>query len=93
MPLSTLPPQLIARLLQTDWFWGAPLDLRGQRGRAGLGHSAPTMLDLNPQQPRSAAQVSSGSLLTPAAASMQATDGPATSAVPATVADQALAAC
>ncbi len=49
-------------------------DLGGQRGRAVLDHSAPTLLDLDPQQSKSAAQVSS--LLTPAAASMQATDGP-----------------
>jgi len=65
-------------------------DLGGQRGRAVLDHSAPPLLDLDPQQSKSAAQVSS--LLTPAAASMQATDGPSTSAVPATVADPALAA-
>jgi len=56
------------------------LDLGGQRGRDGLGHSAPTLIDLDPQQFKSAAQVSSGSLLSPAAASMQATDGPSTSA-------------
>jgi len=57
------------------------LDLGCQRGRAGLGHSAPTLMDLDPQQ-RAAAQVSSGSLLTPATAPMQATDGPSTSVVP-----------
>ncbi len=67
------------------------LDLGGQRGRAGLGHSAPTLMDLDPQQ-RAAAQVSSGSLLTPATAFMQATDGPSTSAVPTLAADPALAA-
>ena len=67
------------------------LDLGGQRGRAGLGHSAPTLMDLDPQQ-RVAAQVSSGSLLTPATAPMQATDGPSTSAVPTLAADPALAA-
>jgi len=54
--------------------------------------TTPTLMDLDPQQSKSAAQVSSGSLLTPAAASMQATDDPSTSAVPATVADPALAA-
>ena len=82
-------------LLQTDWFWGAPLtllDLEGQRGRAGLGHSAPTLMDLDPQQSKSVAQVSSASLLPPAAASTEATDGPSTSAVPAAVADPILAA-
>jgi len=66
---------------------GRPLDpvlnLGGQRGRAGLGHSAPTLMDLDLQQSKYAAQVSSGSLLTLAAASMQATDSPSTSAVPA----------
>jgi len=67
------------------------LDLGGQRGRAGLGHSAPTLMDLDPQQ-RAAAQVSSGSLLTPATAPMQAADGPSTSAVPTLAADPALAA-
>jgi len=68
------------------------LDLGGQRGRAGLGHSAPTLMDLDPQQSKSVAQVSSGSLLPPAAASMEATDGPSTSAVPLAVADPTLAA-
>ena len=67
------------------------LDLAGQRGRAGLGHSMPTMMDLDPQS-KSVAQVSSGSLLPPAAASMEATDGPSTSDVPAAVADPTLAA-
>ncbi len=81
-------------LLQTDWLWGAPLtlDLGGQRDTAGLGQSAPILMDLDPQQSKSAAQVSSGSLLTPAKAFMQATDSPSTSAVPAAVADPALAA-
>ena len=61
---------------------------------AGLGwsHSAPTLLALHPQQSKSAAQVSSGSLLTPSAASMQATESPSTLAVPAAVADPAVAA-
>ena len=67
------------------------LDLGGQRGRAGLGHSAPTLMDLDPQQ-RAADQVSSGSLLTPATAPMRATDGPSTSIVPTLAADPALAA-
>ena len=67
------------------------LDLGGQRGRAGLDHSAPIVMDLYPQQ-RAVAQVSSGSLLTPATAPMQATDGPSTSAVPTLAADPALAA-
>lgn len=67
------------------------LDLAGQRGRAGLGHSMPTLMDLDPQS-KSVAQVSSGSLLPPAAASMEATDGPSTSDVPAAVADPTLAA-
>ena len=49
-------------------------------------------MDLDPQQSKSAAQVSSGSLLIPATASMQATEGPSTSTVPAAVADPALAA-
>ena len=74
---------------------GRPLDavlnLGVQRDRAGLAQSAPTLMD-HSQQYKSAAQVSSGSLLTPAAVSMQAKDGPSTSAVPAAVADPALAA-
>ncbi|KAL0019350.1 hypothetical protein WJX77_012466 [Trebouxia sp. C0004] len=49
-------------------------------------------MDLDPQQSKSAAQASSGSLLTLAEASMQAIDGPSTSDVPASVADPALAA-
>jgi len=68
------------------------LDLGGQRGRAGLGYSARTLIDRDPQQSKSVAQVSSGSLLPPAAASMEATDGPSTSAVPAAMADHILAA-
>ena len=48
-------------------------------------------MDLDPRQ-RAAAQVSSGSLLTPATAPMQPTDGPSTSAVPTLAADPALAA-
>ena len=48
-------------------------------------------MDLDPQQ-RAAAQVSSGSLLTPATAPMQATEGPSTSAVPTLSAEPALAA-
>ncbi|DBA66565.1 TPA: hypothetical protein ACH3X2_002281 [Trebouxia sp. C0005] len=48
-------------------------------------------MDLDPQQSKSAAQFSPGSLPTPVAVSMQATNGPSTSAVPATVADPALA--
>jgi len=75
---------------------GRPLDpvlaLGGQRGRAGLGHSAPTLMDPDPQQSKYVAQVSSSSLLTPAAASMDATDGPSTSAVSAAVADPTFAA-
>ena len=67
------------------------LDLAGHRGRAGLGHSMPTLMDLDPQS-KSVAQVSSGSLLPPAAASMEVTDGPSTSDVPAAVADPTLAA-
>ena len=47
-------------------------------------------MNLDPQLSKSAAQLSSGSLLTPAAASIQATDDPPTSAVPA--ANPALAA-
>ena len=68
------------------------LDLGGQRCRAGLGHSAPTLMDLDPQQSKSVAQVNSGALLPPAAACMKATDGPSTSAVPAAVADPTFAA-
>ncbi len=77
---------------------GRPLDPvldLGVSVGAGLGHSAPTLMDLDPQQSKSVAQVSCGSLLSPAAAaaaSMQATDGSSTSAVPAAVADPALAA-
>ena len=62
------------------------LDLAGQRGRAGLGHSMSTLMDLDPQS-KSVAQVSSGSLLPPAAASIEATDGPSTSDMPSAVAD------
>ena len=94
--LFTLLPQLLMCLLQTEWLWNAPLTLSWILGVtvAGLGwsHSAPTLLALHPQQSKSAAQVSSGSLLTPAAASMQSTEGPSTPAVPAAVADPALAA-
>ncbi len=66
------------------------LDLGGQRGRYGLGHSAPTLPSVDPQQ-RAAAQVSSSSQLTLAAAPMQTTDGPSTSAVPTAAANPAFA--
>ena len=51
-------PQLISCLLQTYWFWGAPLTLSWilEVSVAGLGHSAPTLMDLDPQQPKSVAQ-------------------------------------
>ena len=43
-PLDRLPSANILVL-------GRPLDpVGGQRGRAGLGHSAPTLTDLDPQQ-------------------------------------------
>ena len=45
-------------------------------GLGWAGHSAPTLIDLDPQQSKSAAQVSSGVLLTVAAAFMQAEDRP-----------------
>ncbi len=68
MLLSTLLPQLTACLLLASFtnllVLGRPfnpvLDLGDQHGRAGLGHSAPTLMDLDPQQSKSAAQVSSG---------------------------------
>ena len=54
------------------------LDLGGQQGRAGLGHSAPTPMSLDP--PTEAHQVSSDSLPNLAAAPMQTAPGPSSSA-------------
>ncbi|DBA89799.1 TPA: hypothetical protein ACH3X2_004670 [Trebouxia sp. C0005] len=41
------------------------LNFGGQRGRAGMGHPAPTLMDLGQQQSKFAVQVNSGSLLAP----------------------------
>ena len=69
------------------------LDLGGQRGRAGLGHSTPSPMSLDPQQ--ASDQVSSDSLPTSAATPgacptpMQTTAGPSPSAAVASAADAA----
>ena len=86
---------------------GTPLGLGGAQRTSQLSQAVPCTCKISywariichlgcgvgaVQQSKPAAQVSSGSLPTPVAASIQATDGPSTSALPAAVADLALAA-
>ncbi|DBA89966.1 TPA: hypothetical protein ACH3X2_004386 [Trebouxia sp. C0005] len=70
-----------------------PRPCLGSWGSAWQGRVGPLSANSDgsgPKQSKCAAQISLGSLPAPAAVSMQATDGPSTSAVPATVTDPAL---